>query len=168
MGVNPRRSITTSWRESVAQARRLRQELHHRPETAWAEHATAAAVREILDSIGIHRRDCAGTGTVAMLAPHAPGPHVALRADLDAMPITEETGLPYASAYDGVPTETKEAIPLWIDEREMPYSQMWADDRLWYPLLQQGRRFEGRFLFDGEIMLGCELEIAPPADGAPP
>ena len=68
-----------------------------------------------------------------------------------------------ASAYDGVPTETKEAIPLWIDEREMPYGQMWADDRLWFPLLQQGRKFSGRFLFDEGIMLGCELDVEPPA-----
>ena len=72
-----------------------------------------------------------------------------------------------ATAYDGVPTETDEAIPLWTDEREMPYSQMWADDRIWYPLVLQGRRFRGRFLFDGGILLGCELDVAPPAPGAP-
>ncbi len=63
-----------------------------------------------------------------------------------------------ATSYTGVPTETAEAIPLWIDEREMPYGQMWADDRLWYPLLLQGRQFSGRFLFDEGIMLGCEIE----------
>ena len=71
-----------------------------------------------------------------------------------------------ASAYDGVPTETKEAIPLWIDEREMPYGQMWADDRLWYPLVLQGRKFSGRFLFDGGILLGCELDVEPPSPEA--
>ncbi len=66
-----------------------------------------------------------------------------------------------ATSYEGVPTETKEAIPLWIDEREMPYGQMWADDRLWYPLVMQGRPFSGRFLFDQGIMLGCELDVEP-------
>ena len=71
-----------------------------------------------------------------------------------------------AASYEGVPTETKEAIPLWIDEREMPYGQMWADDRLWFPLLQQGRKFSGRFLFDEGIMLGCELDVEPPAAAA--
>ena len=71
-----------------------------------------------------------------------------------------------ATSYEGVPTETKEAIPLWIDEREMPYGQMWADDRLWFPLLQQGRKFSGRFLFDEGIMLGCELDVEPPAAAA--
>jgi 8-oxo-dGTP diphosphatase len=71
-----------------------------------------------------------------------------------------------ASSYEGVPTQTDEAIPLWIDEREMPYSQMWADDRLWYPLVLQGRKFSGRFLFDESIMLGCELDVEPFSDEA--
>jgi 8-oxo-dGTP diphosphatase len=68
-----------------------------------------------------------------------------------------------ATSYEGVPTQTEEAIPMWIDEREMPYGQMWADDRIWYPLVVRGRTFKGRFLFDGEVMLGCEMEVEPPA-----
>ena len=66
-----------------------------------------------------------------------------------------------ASSYEGVPTETVEAIPMWVDERDMPYSQMWADDRLWFPMLQQGRYFSGRFLFEDEIMLGCDFAVEP-------
>ncbi|HHX97616.1 MAG TPA: 8-oxo-dGTP diphosphatase [Lentisphaerae bacterium] len=69
-----------------------------------------------------------------------------------------------ASSYDGVPVETEEAIPLWIDEREMPYNQMWADDRVWFPLVLAGRKFRGRFLFEGEQMLGCEMDIEPPTE----
>ncbi|ODR11565.1 peptidase M20 [Mycolicibacillus koreensis] len=92
--------MTTSWPETVAQARRLRHDLHRRPETAWAEHETAATVREILDTAQIPWRRCADTGTVATLAPQASGRHVALRADLDAMPIAEQTGLPYTSQID--------------------------------------------------------------------
>ena len=65
-----------------------------------------------------------------------------------------------ASNYDGTPSRTPEAIPLWVDEREMPYSQMWADDRIWYPLILQGRYFEGRFLFDSGNLVGCEMDIA--------
>lgn len=80
----------------------------------------------MLDTAGIARRDCAGTGTVAMLAPTAPGRHVALRADLDAMPITEHTGLPYASEHDGVMhacghdghTATLVAVAHWLKAHE--------------------------------------------------
>lgn len=64
-----------------------------------------------------------------------------------------------AANYDGTPSQTPEAIPLWVDEREMPYGQMWADDRIWYPLILQGRYFEGRFLFDEGNLVGCEMDI---------
>ena len=94
--------MNDSWAETVARATELRRELHRRPEIAWAEHATAATVRAELDAIGLGWRTCGDTGTVVRLSPSAPGRHVALRADLDAMPIGEATGLPYASATDGV------------------------------------------------------------------
>ena len=72
-----------------------------------------------------------------------------------------------ASAHDGSPQTTPEAIPLWMDEREMPYGQMWADDRIWYPLVLAGRRFAGRFLFDGAVLLGCEIDVDPdPSEAA--
>ena len=75
-----------------------------------------------------------------------------------------------ASGYDGTPSQTPEAIPLWVDEREMPYSQMWADDRIWYPLILQGRYFVGRFLFDSGNLVGCALDIegVRPLDGRDP
>ena len=66
-----------------------------------------------------------------------------------------------ASGCDGEPQETDEAVPHWITFGEIPYDKMWADDRLWYPLVLQGRRFSGRFLFDDGILLGCELDVDP-------
>lgn len=58
-----------------------------------------------------------------------------------------------ASDYDGVPTESDEAIPLWVPKDHLPYDQMWEDDRLWLPLLLEGRCFTGRFVFNGDRML---------------
>ena len=80
----------------------VRHELHRRPELAWAETTTAAAVRSHLDDAGIAWRACADTGTVATLAPGAPGRHVALRADMDAMPVAEATGAAWSSQHEGV------------------------------------------------------------------
>ena len=80
----------------------LRRDLHRRPEIAWNERETARTVRDELTKAGIEWRACAGTGTVARLAPDAPGRHVALRADIDAMPINEANDVPWASEYDGV------------------------------------------------------------------
>ena len=62
-----------------------------------------------------------------------------------------------ATGYQGDPQETQEAIPLWISVHELPYEQMWEDDQYWMPLLLAGKAFDGRFLFDGEEMLGYQL-----------
>lgn len=94
--------MTRAWPDVVAAAVALRHDLHRRPELAWAEVDTAATVRHQLDLLDIPWRGCADTGTVAMLAPTAAGRHVALRADLDAMPLLEDTGLSYASENPGV------------------------------------------------------------------
>lgn len=83
----------------IAHAVDLRRALHRRPELMWAEHGTAATVRAELDRLGITWRACATTGTVARLG--GPGPAIAFRADLDALPLQELTGLPYASEHAG-------------------------------------------------------------------
>lgn len=55
-----------------------------------------------------------------------------------------------ARGVTGNPTETEEMAPKWFDENNIPYSNMWADDRYWLPLLLQGKRFKGKFEFDDE------------------
>ena len=55
--------------------------------------------------------------------------------------------------FEGIPTETDEAIPLWYDIQQIPYDEMWADDIHWLPTMIEGRYFYGRFLFDGDRML---------------
>jgi 8-oxo-dGTP diphosphatase len=58
----------------------------------------------------------------------------------------------------GEPRETREAIPLWVDVNEIPYHRMWADDRIWVPLMLANRPFRGRFLFREDQMLACEMD----------
>lgn len=64
-----------------------------------------------------------------------------------------------AEAFDGTPTETDEAIPLWFDVDAMPYDEMWEDDRLWVPLMLARRPFVGRYIFEDDAMLDHELEV---------
>ncbi|TVR01872.1 MAG: amidohydrolase [Deltaproteobacteria bacterium] len=85
----------------IARATTLRRELHQHPELAWQEHRTAATIRARLDELGIPWRACAGTGTLATLAPRAEGPHLAFRGDIDALPIHESTDLPWQSTVPG-------------------------------------------------------------------
>jgi len=80
-----------------------RRDLHRHPELGWKEKRTAGRVCEFLDSLGIkYQTGVAGTGVVAELPGKANDRCVALRADMDALPVHEETGLPFASQVDGL------------------------------------------------------------------
>ena len=85
-----------------------RQDLHQHPELAFQEHRTAGVVADKLRAFGVDEvhTGIAGTGVVGVIRGSvpggAPGNAIGLRADMDALPITEETGVPYASATSGV------------------------------------------------------------------
>ena len=95
--------IRTLAAEAAPEVVRLRRALHRRPELAFQEHETAALVAETLRGLGIEPiTGVAQTGVVAHVEGARPGPTVALRADIDALPITEATGLDFCSETDGV------------------------------------------------------------------
>jgi 8-oxo-dGTP diphosphatase len=64
-----------------------------------------------------------------------------------------------ADAFSGEPVETDEAIPLWTRLDAIPFDEMWADDRVWFPHLAARRKFVGHFEFDGDTMLACDLTV---------
>lgn len=75
-----------------------RRDLHQHPELSNREFRTAKVVADHLKSLGLEvQTGVAHTGVVAVLRGALPGKVVALRADMDALPVTEETGLPFAS-----------------------------------------------------------------------
>lgn len=55
-----------------------------------------------------------------------------------------------ASAHEGTPEETDEAVPLWTHRYQIPYDLMWEDDQYWLPRMLEGERFQARFKFEGE------------------
>ncbi len=63
-----------------------------------------------------------------------------------------------ASRFDGTPIETDEAEPLWFEIQELPFDEMWEDDKLWLPQALAGISFRGFFVFDGERMVSERLE----------
>lgn len=76
----------------------LRHRIHENPELSNREHETAALVADHLESLGYEvRTGVAETGVVGVLRGGRPGPVVAVRADMDALPVTEDSGLPFAS-----------------------------------------------------------------------
>lgn len=97
------RSLLEAAREAAAAWIEFRRELHRRPELSLAESETAAGVRRHLDRLGIsYRSGVGGHGIVADIAGGRPGPIIALRADMDALPIQEESGLEFASEKPGL------------------------------------------------------------------
>jgi amidohydrolase len=82
----------------VPKVRAWFRDFHQHPELGLEEVRTAGIVASHLRSLGIEVRTGVGkTGVVGLLKGSKPGPVVALRADMDALPVTEKTGLPYAS-----------------------------------------------------------------------
>jgi amidohydrolase len=81
----------------------LRRDLHRHPELSHQEERTATRLEAALEAFGIESRRVAGTGVVARVPGEDPErPPVALRGDIDALPIQEATGLDYASEVPGV------------------------------------------------------------------
>ena len=75
---------------------------HQNPELSNREFNTAARIAEILRGMGIDpRTGIAGTGLMAIIEGGLPGPLVAIRTDMDALPVTEQTGLAFASTAMG-------------------------------------------------------------------
>ncbi len=82
----------------------LRRDLHGHPELGLQEERTSGRVVEWLSRAGnlVLQTGVARTGVVALLNGERPGPCLAIRADMDALPITEQTGVPYASQTPGL------------------------------------------------------------------
>ena len=79
-----------------------RRHLHQRPELGFQEHLTAEFISQKLQAWGIeHQTGVANTGVVATISGHASGRVLAIRADMDALPIQEDNPVPYRSQHAG-------------------------------------------------------------------
>ena len=94
------RQLVSEHKDLVINTRR---DLHRIPETAYTEKKTSAYVTEYLNREGLEVQTGIATyGVVGLLKTGRPGPTLLLRADMDALPVTEETGLAFASTHEGV------------------------------------------------------------------
>jgi amidohydrolase len=103
-----RPEVTAAAARLQAQVVEWRRDFHQHPELSNREERTAAKVAERLRAMGLKpKTGIAHHGVVAIIKGGKPGPRIALRADMDALPVTEQTGLPFASkatsTYRGEP-----------------------------------------------------------------
>lgn len=103
-----RPEVTAAAARLQAQVVQWRRDFHQHPELSNREERTSAKVAEQLRAMGLKpKTGIAHHGVVAIIKGGRPGPRIALRADMDALPVTEQTGLPFASkatsTYRGEP-----------------------------------------------------------------
>ncbi len=60
----------------------------------------------------------------------------------------QEVNIFLCDNWEGSPTESEEMSPKWFNFNEIPYSKMWEDDQYWVPLVLDGKKITGDFLFD--------------------
>lgn len=53
------------------------------------------------------------------------------------------------NVYEGIPKETEEMAPKWLKHEDIPYNDMWPDDKLWFPYMFQNKLFYGKFNYEG-------------------
>ena len=84
----------------LSRLRDLYRELHQHPELSLEEHQTAERIEAQLSDLDVEVQRIGGTGVVAIIR-NGDGPTVLARADTDALPVSEQTGLEYASKVEG-------------------------------------------------------------------
>ncbi|MDY6821299.1 MAG: N(2)-acetyl-L-2,4-diaminobutanoate deacetylase DoeB2 [Deferribacterota bacterium] len=118
--------MTIKFKDLIDEAIDFRHYLHSNPEIGWSEFNTAKKIREKLEKYNISYIECVKTATIATIGNSLKGDHIALRADIDALPIEEKTDLPYKSkvnkvmhacGHDGH-TATLLATAIWLKQHE--------------------------------------------------
>ena len=96
-----------------------------------------AAVRETTEEVGLTPQNPIMRGTLRFV--FADGYHL-------------EVSVFTATEWSGTMISTPEAIPFWVKEAEIPYRDMWADDRLWLPRVLTGQTVDAWMTFDDDTM----------------
>ena len=110
-----------------------------------SETIEVAAVRETREEAGIEARDLEKVGVI----------------DFEFQTNGEqiEVNIFKIKDFSGEPTESEEMRPQWFDIDNIPFSEMWPDDKFWMPMFLAGKKFKGQFLFGKkDVILEKELE----------
>ena len=87
---------------TAARVLELRRTIHRFPELGFEEHKTAALIESELQTLGVEYQRLTPTGIRAIIRGAHPGPVAGLRADMDALPIPEDSGEPFSSEHPGI------------------------------------------------------------------
>ena len=106
-----------------------------------------AAIRETKEEIGVLALNPEKVGVLGFKFPYKP--------DWD-----QEVHLFLVKDWQGDPEESEEMRPKWFPVADIPYNQMWDDDKFWLPLILKGEKIEADFTFKkGEILEKYNIKI---------
>lgn len=98
------------------------------------ESITETAKRETQEEIGVEVGELVHVGTLDFFFPH--------NSDWDQQVLVYTV-----SSWRGEPTESEEMAPKWFKFEEVPYGEMWPDDKFWLPMVLKGRKIRAEFVF---------------------
>jgi 8-oxo-dGTP diphosphatase/2-hydroxy-dATP diphosphatase len=104
------------------------------------ENIEAAAIREVKEEVGLVAKNLRPRGVL----------HFTFE-DEDKI---HEATLFECREFEGDPIESEEMKPQWFNITEMPYSEMWPADKIWFPVYLEGRSITGNFHFTKERKVG--------------
>lgn len=113
--------------------------------TESGERPLDAAIRETMEEVGLVPLDPIHYGTVRFA--FTDGYHL-------------EVHIFVASHWRGTLVETEEADPFWVAETDIPFDQMWEDDKWWLPAVLAGDHVEAEMAFDGDEMITWDIRFA--------
>ncbi len=104
-----------------------------------------AAKRETREEIGVTIDNLKHVATFEFYYPHNPK-------------WGQEVFVYLVREWEGEPQESEEMAPQWFKHNQIPFDKMWPDDKYWLPLILEGKKLKGKFLFgENEDILDYEL-----------
>ncbi len=109
-----------------------------------------AAIRETEEEIGVRVKDLE---KVALLRFHFPYIPKEEKWDQDVYVFL-------VKKWEGEPSESEEMMPKWFKTQDIPFNEMWDDDKIWLPEILKGRKLKADFIFkEGEIIDKHNIEV---------
>lgn len=97
-----------------------------------------AAIRETEEEIGIKAKELEKVAVLSFYFPYKEE-------------WNQEVHVFYIKNWKGEPTETEEMLPKWFKVKDIPFEQMWDDDKFWLPQILEGKKLKAKFIFkEGE------------------
>lgn len=112
-----------------------------------------AAIREAEEEIGVKIKNMEKVGILNFRFPYLP----------EEKAWDQDVHVFLADSWEGEPTESEEMAPKWFDLGDIPFNEMWDDDKFWLPYVLEGKKLEAQFTFDkdSETIAEHKIKIVP-------